>query len=239
MKVINDLLGFNLKIVQDTSYFNFSLDSVLLYNFLNIKSNYKILDLCSRNCPIPLMLSSKTNNKIYAVELQKEIYNLGKESIDINNLNDKIILLNEDAKNIDKLFDTDSFDLITCNPPYFEVNKNSKLNKNDIKSVARHEICINLEDIMKISKKLLKNNSSLVLVHRTERLSDVINLMIKYNISPKRIQFIYPKVNKNSNLFIIEGTKNGNNKLKVLSPLIIHNQNGEYKENIKKIFNNK
>lgn len=236
MKVINDLLGYNLKIVQDTDYFNFSLDSILLYNFLNIKKDMKIIDLCSGNCPIPLLLSKKINNKIIAVELQKEIYELGRESIEINNLNNKIELLNMDAKKITEKYDTDTFDLITCNPPYFKINEETKKNDNVIKSIARHEIEITLEDIIIIARKLLKNNGSIVLVHRPERLTDIIVLMKKYNISPKRIQFIYPKENSESNMILIEGTKNGNNAVKVMEPLIIHKENGEYRDEIKKIF---
>ncbi len=236
MKVINDLLGYNLKIVQDTDYFNFSLDSILLYNFLNIKKDMKVIDLCSGNCPIPLLLSKKINNKIIAVELQKEIYELGRESIEINNLNNKIELLNMDAKKITEKYDTDTFDLITCNPPYFKINEETKKNDNIIKSIARHEIEIKLEDIIVIARKLLKNNGSIVLVHRPERLTDIIVLMKKYNISPKRIQFIYPKENSESNMILIEGTKNGNNAVKVMEPLIIHKENGEYRDEIKKIF---
>lgn len=236
MKVINDLLGYNLKIVQDTDYFNFSLDSILLYNFLNIKKDMKIIDLCSGNCPIPLLLSKRINNKIIAVELQKEIYELGRESIEINNLNNKIELLNMDAKKITEKYDTDTFDLITCNPPYFKINEETKKNDNIIKSIARHEIEIKLEDIIVIARKLLKNNGSIVLVHRPERLTDIIVLMKKYNISPKRIQFIYPKENSESNMILIEGTKNGNNAVKVMEPLIIHKENGEYRDEIKKIF---
>lgn len=236
MRVINDLLGFNLKIVQDTDYFNFSLDSVLLYNFLNIKQNMKIIDICSGNCPIPLMISKKTTSTIYAVEIQKEIYNLGKESIEINHLEDSIKLLNMDAKELTNVFETDTFDLITCNPPYFKYTEHSKKNDNEIKTIARHELKINLEDIIKLSRKLLKNNGSIVLVHRPERLTEIMILMKENNISPKRIQFIYPKENTDSNMIIIEGTKNGNNALKVMEPLIVHDSNGEYKEEIQKMF---
>ena len=236
MKVINDLLGYNKKIVQDTDYFNFSLDSVLLYNFLNLKKNMKIIDICSGNCPIPLLLSKKVNSKIIAVELQKEIYELGKESIEINNLSNQIELLNMDAKELTKKYDTDTFDLITCNPPYFKINEKTKKNDNKVKSIARHEIEIKLEDIIIIARKLLKNNGSLVLVHRPERLTDIIVLMQKYNISPKKIQFIYPKEKTESNMILIEGTKNGNNAIKVIEPLIIHDDNGEYRDEIKKIF---
>jgi len=236
MKVINDLLDFNKKIVQDTDYFNFSLDSVLLVNFCDIRKNYKIIDICSGNCPIPLMLESKVNNKIYACEIQKEIYELGLESIKLNNLEDKIELLNIDAKELTKKFETDTFDLITCNPPYFKLNDKSIKNDNNIKSNARHELLINLEDIFKISRKLLKNNGKLVMVHRTERLDEIIELSKKYNLNIKRIQFIYPKENEESNMIIIEAHKNGKEGLKVLTPIIVHNSNGNYKKEIEKMF---
>ena len=199
-----------MKIVQDTDYFNFSLDSVLLYNFLNLKKNMKIIDICSGNCPIPLLLSKKVNSKIIAVELQKEIYELGKESIEINNLSNQIELLNMDAKELTKKYDTDTFDLITCNPPYFKNNETSKKNSNDIKTIARHEITITLEDIMKLSRKLLKNNGSLVMVHRVERLSEIIELSKKYNgnisliaaaynAGPARVKNSVPEIKETKN----------------------------------------
>ena len=236
MKVINDLLEFNKKIVQDTDYFNFSLDSVLLVNFCNIRKDYKIIDICSGNCPIPLMLESKVDNKIYAVEIQKEIYELGKESIKINNLEDKIELLNMDAKELTNKFETDTFDLITCNPPYFKLEEKSIKNDNDIKSNARHELLINLEDIFKISRKLLKNNGKLVMVHRTERLDEIIELSKKYNLEIKRLQFIYPRINEESNMIIIEAHKNGKSGLKVLPPIIVHDQEGNYNKEIELMF---
>ncbi|MBR2712960.1 MAG: tRNA1(Val) (adenine(37)-N6)-methyltransferase [Bacilli bacterium] len=237
MKKINDLLDINnYKIVQDTDYFSFSLDSILLCNFVNVNKDSKILDICSGNCPIPLILNRKVDNKIYAVEIQKEIYELGKETIDINNLSDKIELLNMDAKELPKMFETDTFDIITCNPPYFKNKELSKKNDNKIKSIARHEIEINLNDIFKLSRKLLKNNGSIVLVHRPERLIEIIETMKENNIEPKRIQFIYPKIGKESNTVLIEGTKNGKPGLKILNPIIVHNEDGDYNEEIKKMF---
>ena len=235
---INDLVNYkNIKIIQDKNYFNFSLDSVLLPNFVTLNPNTKmILDLCSGNLPIPLILSTKTNANIYAVELQKEIYDLAKETLKINNLENRITLYNDNAKNMTNKFETDTFDLITCNPPYFKYNDTSLINDNIIKSIARHEIEINIEDIIKISKKLLKNGGSLSIVHRAERLIEIIELMRKNNIEPKRIRFIYPKENTESNLILIDGRKNGNPGLKILSPLVVHNNDGSYTEEVLKMF---
>lgn len=235
---INDLVYFkNIKIVQDKDYFNFSLDSVLLPNFVEIpKKTKKILDMCTGNAPIPLILSTKTNAQIYAVELQKEVYSLAKETVKINKLDNQIELINDNVKNLKKIFNTETFDIITCNPPYFKKKDDSIINKNKVKSIARHEIEMELEDIMIMSKALLKNEGSLVLVHRTERLVEIIELMKKHNIEPKRMRLIYPKVNAESNLVLIDGRKNGKEGLKILPPLYIHKDDNSYTNEVLEIF---
>lgn len=235
---INDLVYFkDIKIVQDKDYFNFSLDSILLPNFVEItRRTKKILDMCTGNAPIPLILSMKTDAKIYGVELQKEVYDLAKETIKINNLENQIELINDNIKNLKKIFDTETFDIITCNPPYFKKKDDSIINENKIKSIARHEIEMKLEDVMIISKALLKNEGSLVLVHRTDRLIEIIELMKKHNIEPKRMRLIYPKVNMESNLVLIDGRKNGKEGLKILPPLYIHNDDNSYTSEVLEMF---
>lgn len=208
----------------------------MIPRFCVLKNNMKIIDFCTGNAPIPMILSTLTDSNIIGVELQKEIYNLAVQSIKINNLEDRITLLNMNVLDIFNVYETDSFDLITCNPPYFRVNEFSNLNNNMIKSMARHEIEIKLEDICRISKKLLKNNGSLVLVHRTDRLSEIINMLLKYNLQPKRIRFLYPKELENSNLVLIDARKNGNIGLKVLPPLICHNMDGSYTKEVLDMF---
>lgn len=208
----------------------------MIPRFCVLKNNMKIIDFCTGNAPIPMILSTLTDSNIIGVELQKEIYNLAVQSIKINNLEDRITLLNMNVLDIFNVYETDSFDLITCNPPYFRVNEFSNLNNNMIKSIARHEIEIKLEDICRISKKLLKNNGSLVLVHRTDRLSEIINMLLKYNLQPKRIRFLYPKELENSNLVLIDARKNGNMGLKVLPPLICHNMDGSYTKEVLDMF---
>lgn len=208
----------------------------MIPRFCVLKNNMKIIDFCTGNAPIPMILSTLTDSNIIGVELQKEIYNLAVQSIKINNLEDRITLLNMNVLDIFNVYETDSFDLITCNPPYFKVNEFSNLNNNMIKSIARHEIEIKFEDICRISKKLLKNNGSLVLVHRTDRLSEIINMLLKYNLQPKRIRFLYPKELENSNLVLIDARKNGNIGLKVLPPLICHNMDGSYTKEVLDMF---
>ena len=237
-KVKNYLLNYdNMYIIQDTDMFNFSLDSVLLPNFVTInKKIKKILDIGSGNAPIPLILSTLTDAQIMAVEIQKDVYELGKESIKINKLENRIDFINADINELYKEIDTETFDVITCNPPYFKVNESSNLNDSEYKTIARHEIKLDLEKLFKIAKKLLKNKGNIAIVHRPERLSDIVSEMKKNNIEPKRIQFVYPSINSEANILLIEGTKNGNPGLKILPPLISHKQNGEYTEQVKQFF---
>ena len=238
METTNYLLGYkNLKIIQDNEMFNFSLDSVLLPNFITINDSTKnILDIGTGNAPIPLILSQKTKAHITGIEIQKEVSNIAKKTIKLNNLENKINIINDDIKEYYKKATPEYYDIITCNPPYFEVKKTSKFNKNDYKTIARHEVTLKLEDILKIARKLLKNGGTLGLVHRPERLIDILTTMRNYNIEPKKIRLIYPGKNKESNILLIEGKKNGKKGLKILPPLYRHNQDGTYTEEIQKYF---
>lgn len=238
MKVLNDLLGYdNLKIYQDTEWFSFSLDSVLLPNFVTLNKNTKkILDLGTGNAPIPMILSTITDAKIFGIEIQKDVYELAVESIKYNNLEDRIKIINDDMKNLDKYFNPNYFDVIISNPPYFKIEEKSKKNDNIHKVIARHEEKIKIEDIILIAKKYLDNNGIFALVHRTDRLIEILDLLKKNNLEPKRIKFIYPKKESNSNMFLIECRKNGNPGLKVEKPLYVHNNNGDYLDEINELF---
>ena len=237
MEVINDIVGKDLKIYQDDNFFKFSLESVLLPNFVTINLRDKnILDLCSGNAPIPLILSKKTKAHIYGVELQKEVYNLALKSVKLNNKEEQIEILNEDVKNLKNVFQGEMFDIITVNPPYFKRSSTSYLNQNEIKANARHESTLTLEELLKIVKYLLKNNGSFYMVHRTERLIEIIDKLKENNLIPKCLQFIYPYEGKESKLFMIKAVKNGKEGTKVLDSIYIHNLDGTYKEEIKEIF---
>ena len=240
MKVTNYLLGYkDMYIVQDSDMFNFSLDSVLLPNFIKLdKKVKKIMDIGCGNAPIPLILSTKTDAHIIGVEIQKEVYDMAVESVKINNIENQVEIINADINKIYKEYSVGSFDIITCNPPYFKYSDTSNINKNDYKTIARHEVNLNLEEIVKISKYLLKNNGSLNIVHRPERLTDIVEMMRKYGIEPKRIQFIYPHPGSNANILLIEGIKMGKPGLKILPCMYSHTSDGEYTDEIKKYFVN-
>ena len=237
MEVKNRLLNFDMFIYQNDDWFTLSLDSVLLANFVTINmTDKKILDLCTGNAPIPLLLSNRTKNKVIGVELQKEIYDLAVKSVKVNKLDSQIELINDDINNISGRYESDFFDIITCNPPFFVTNNDKLLNDNDIKTIARHEVSVCLEDVLKVVNKLLKNGKRFAMVHRPDRLIEIISLMKKYNIEPKKIRFCYPKSGENANILLIEGVKNGKNGLKILAPLIVHNNDGSYTDEVKKMF---
>ncbi len=238
MQVINYLLGYkNLKIYQDTDMFNFSLDSVLLPNFITLNKKVKnILDIGTGNAPIPLILSTKTEAKIIGVEIQKEVSLLAKKSVKLNKLEKQIEIITGDINEIAQTLPKNHFDIITSNPPFFELNENSHLNDKEYKTLARHEVTLNINELCQIAKSLLKNGGTLALVHRPERLLDILKVMRENNIEPKKIKFVHPKKNKNANIVLIEGVLNGKKGLKVTSPLISHKANGEYTDEIKKYF---
>lgn len=238
MKVTNYLLGYkDLKIVQDSDMFSFSLDSVLLPNFVTLnKKITNILDIGCGNAPIPLILSTKTNAKITGIEIQESVYDMAVESVKINNKEDQIKIINDDINEFYKNEETDKYDVITCNPPFFKYIESSNINKNDYKTIARHEVKLNLNQLFTIARKLLKNNGVIAIVHRPERFLDVVMEMKNNNIEPKRVQFIYPKTNMEANIMLIEGTKNGNPGLKILPPIYSHKENGEYTDTVKKYF---
>lgn len=238
MNNLNYLLGYeNLKIYQNDEMFRFSIDSILLPNFVTLRKNTKkILDIGTGNAVVPLILTNLTNATIDGVEIQKEVYNLGVDSVKYNSLEDKIHLYNIDVNEFYKHLQSDCYDTITCNPPFFKVNKQSIMNLSDYKKIARHEITLNLDDVFHIAKKLLKNNGNIAIVHRTERLVDIIETMKKYNIEPKKIQYVYSNLNSDSNILLIEGVKNGKPGVKVLNPLYIYDENSHYTNQILNYF---
>ena len=222
MKEINDLYDYGYKIVQKSDYFKFSLDSMLLANFVNINmSDSKLLDFCTGNCPIPIILSNSIKN-IVAFEVQKEIYELGDESLKLNNINN-VKLINDDIKNISNYYEEGYFDIITCNPPYFKVIDSSRINDNNVKAIARHEILIKLEDIVYLAYKFLRDKGKLYIVYRPDRLMELLKLFAKYKFGVKKLQCCYNNSDSLSSMILIEAMKNGQDDLKILAPLYTEN----------------
>ena len=222
-----------MKIVQDTDGFKFSLDSVLLANFVTLNKRINnVMDIGCGNGIISILLSMRTNAKIIGVEIQNESYLNSLESIKINNLNSQITVYNEDIKKFYKSLESDSFDVVVCNPPYFS---GDNVSKTISKKIARHSFYLDYNDVILISKKILKNNGIVAIVHRPENLMEILFTMRKNNIEPKKIRFVYPYKGKNANILLVEGMKNGKPGLKIMDPLYVY-ENGEYTEEIKNYF---
>lgn len=232
MEVLNDILGYkNRKIYQDTDCFSFSLDSIMLANFATIRlKDKKMVDLGCGNGVIPLIMSLRTEKKLIGVELQEKLADMAKRSVDYNNLSEQITIVQKNMKDYITEDTFESFDLITCNPPYFKVNDKNYFNLSKEKVIARHEVEINLVDLFLVVKKLLKNNGNFAIVHRTDRLMEILSEFRNNNIEPKRVRFVYENVNKESTLVLVEGQKNGNVGLKIEKPFILYNEDGSETE---------
>lgn len=234
---IDNLEYKGLKIIQNTEGFCFGIDSILLSNFANeIKKESKIIDLGTGTGIIGILLCAKIQNvKVVGVEIQEEVYEMAKRSIKLNKLEEKFTLLNTNIKELEDKEEIGTFDAVVTNPPYKKENTGLQ-NENQKKLISRHEITANLEDFIKISSKLLKDKKDLYMVHRPDRLVDIIELLRRYKLEPKKMQFVYPKQEKEPNLILIKATKNAKPFLKVEKPLYVYKENGEYTDEILKIY---
>ena len=226
MIVLNDLYDYkNRYIYQDGEAFKFSLDSILLAEFASFKeSNKRVLDLCTGNGAIPLIMSTYNHSQYVGFEIQKEIYDLGVKSVDYNKL-DNINLINDDVNNISKYYEKSYFDIITCNPPFFKKNDEKVINQNSKKAVARHEINFVLEDAFKIAKDYLNDNGALLLVQRPERMDELFNYASKYHLNIKKIQLICTKENSKPSIILVKCVKNSKMGVVVNSQLNIQKIN--------------
>ena len=223
MEVLNDLYDYGLKIYQDSQLFKFSLDSLLLAEFVDIKkSDRKLLDICSGNAPLPLIIGKNHNIEITGVEIQKKIYDLANKSIKENNLTN-IKMLNINAKDLKNYFPGNNFDIITCNPPFFKVRSSSLINENSEKAIARHEITITLSEIFEIASFLLKENGTFYLVHRPERLEEIITLVNTFKLHVKEMILVYSKLENNAIMILLKMKKNAKYGVKIKSIVIDKN----------------
>lgn len=261
---IDDLEYKDLKIIQNEKGFCFGIDSVLISDFTrDVKSNSIGVDLGTGTGIISILLAAKTNlRKIIGIEVQKEVADMAKRSVELNNLQDKIEIINlnikdilEDkevknriSKNIMKDNNTnvnsvdcltrETFDFVVTNPPYKKL-ETGKTNESEYKYISRHEVTADLEDFIEVSKYLLKDKGAFYMVNKPERLAEIINLFKKCKIEPKKLRLVYPKINNKPNLILIKGVKNAKSFLEIERPLIIYNADNTYTDEILKIYNKK
>lgn len=235
---IDDLEINNLKIIQRNDGFCFGIDSVLLSDFAkNIKNNSNVLDFGTGTGILGFLLIEKTKlKKVIGIEVQPEIADMAARSIKLNNLEEKFEILNSNIKDLDKKLKIDFYDAIITNPPYKKTDSGMQ-NDNEIKLISRHEVKANLSDFIKMSFKMLKDKGTLYMVHRPERLVDIISEMRLNKLEAKRIRFVYSNKNSEAKLVLIEAVKNGKSFVKIEKPLYVYNEDGTYTDDILEIYN--
>lgn len=229
----------NMKIIQRNDYQNFTLDSVLISDFVKInRKSKKILDIGTGCGIISIILANRSQSLISAIEIEEIMVEITKKNILNYNLEKRINVIHNNIKNYHSIFKRDEFDIIVTNPPYFEFTGNlEQINTLEQLAKARHNIDLTLEDIISASNFLLKNGGSFNMVFRSDRLIEVVHLMRKYNIEPKRIKNVFTKFNENSKITLIEGIKDGKSGFIVEPPLFVYDKNGKknpYVENLYK-----
>lgn len=234
---IDQLFSTDVKIIQNKAVFSYSIDSVLLSRFPKMPSKGLIVDLCSGNGAVGLFASTRTQAPITLVELQERLADMAERSIQLNRLEKQVTMVQDDLKNLLEHVPRSQVDLILCNPPYFKSIESSKKNLSEHYLLARHEITTNLEEICQVSRHALKSNGRLAMVHRPDRFLDILDTLRQYNLAPKRVQFVYPKMGKDANMLLIEAIKDGSTDgLKILPPLFVHKDNGDYTDEIFEIY---
>ena len=234
---LDDLQLNGLFLFQKKSGFRFGVDAVLLADFAKATSSRHTLDLCTGTGIIPILLSAKTKTPdICALEIQSDIADMAQRSVEYNGLSDRVHITCGDLKNAAEIYGKSSFDKITCNPPYMKSSA-AIINNSDSVAVSRHEILCTLEDVIRVSADLLIPKGRLYMVHRPSRLADIICLMRKYSVEPKRLRFVAPRPGKEPNLLLIEGMYQGGEELRLMKQLYIFDENGNYSEETDKIYN--
>ncbi|MBA7671391.1 tRNA1(Val) (adenine(37)-N6)-methyltransferase [subsurface metagenome] len=216
---IEDLGDKGLKIIQASDSYRFSVDSILLLNFIRVKNYEKIIDLGTGSGIIPLLLFGKRKGlSIYGIEIQKDLADMARRSVELNKLQNCITIIQEDFRNLKNIFKNQQFDVVVSNPPYISLGQ-GKINPSNRRAIARHEIKCDLDDIISISSYLLKNKGRIYLIYRSAKLIKLVISLKKYGIEPKVIKFIHPQPGENANLVLLEGIKGGKEELKTKYPI--------------------
>ena len=233
---LDDLQRNGLKIIQDPERFCFGMDAVLLSGFANAKEGDRVLDLGTGTGIIPILMSAKTRaRELIGLEIQEESADMARRSVRLNDLEDKVKIVQGDIKEAGQIFDAASFDVVTSNPPYM-INSHGLQNPDAPKAIARHEVCCSLEDVVAAAARCLKSGGKFYMVHRPFRLAEIMVVMNEYKLEPKRMQLVYPFVDKEPSMVLIEGARGGKSRITVEKPLIIYEAPGKYTPEIYDIY---
>lgn len=233
---IDDLELSNLFLLQKEKGFRFGTDAVLLSHFTNLKNRESVIDYCSGSGIIPHLFAGKTkSNKIFGVEIQKDYADMAKRSVLMNQLEDRVSIFQGDIRDIEFIKSLGKFDVVSVNPPY-KKNSSGIENLDESLKIARHEVTLNLDDVVKAASVSLKDNGRICMVHRPERLLDIVFAFRKYRIEPKRIRMVSPKAGKEPNIILIEGFKNQKPNLRFESELVMYKNDGKLTDEVRKIY---
>lgn len=237
---VDDLERNGYKLIQNPEVFCFGIDAILLAHFAEVTSaKQKILDIGTGTGIIPIIMHASYQKGTYTgIDVQPEMVEMANRSVLLNGIEKDVTIKTVDIKDYKEHFEADSFDIITCNPPYMKGHAGLK-NEHHSKTIARHEILCTLEDIIKASSYMLKYGGKLCMIHRPHRLVDILADMRKYNIEPKVMRMVYPKVGKEPTMVLVQGIKNGKPELRVKPPLYVYNQDGTYTDEIYEIYDKK
>lgn len=232
---LEDLQCNGLKLIQKKVGFRFGVDAVLLANFAIVKAKSKLIDLGTGTGVVPLLLGVKSKaTQIIGVEIQEHLVDMAKRSVLLNQMEDKVQIISGDIKNLEAL-GRGTFDTVTTNPPYTKLNSGIRCS-DTAKDISRHEILCSLEDVIKTSALLLKTGGNFAMVHKPERLADIVCLMRQYKIEPKYMQFVHPYPHKKPNILLVKGVKCGGADLKIMDPLYVYDLSGNYSKEINLIY---
>ena len=224
------------RIIQDKGRFCFGMDAVLLSGFAKVKPDEQALDLGTGTGIIPILLEAKTDGRHFVgLEIQEESADMASRSVAYNGLEEKIEIVTGDIKDASNIFGASSFDVITTNPPYM-IGQHGLKNEENAKAIARHEILCTLDDVLRESAKILKPGGRFYMVHRPFRLAEILSAMVQYRIEPKRMRLVYPFVDKEPNMVLIEGLRGGRSRMTVEKPLIVYKESGVYTDEIYDIY---
>lgn len=233
---LDDLQRNGFKIIQDPEKFCFGMDAVLLSGFASAPEGGRVLDLGTGTGIIPILMAAKTSAKeLIGLEIQDESAEMANRSVLLNNLQTRVIIVRGDIKEADHLFEAASFDVVTSNPPYM-IGGHGLQNPDAPKAIARHEIMCDLEDVIRAAARCLQPGGKFYMVHRPFRLTEIMVLMHEYKVEPKRMRLVYPFVNKEPSMVLIEGARGGKSRITVEKPLIIYEEQGKYTSEIYDIY---